>query len=97
MQAGANKWLSRGVMQSNEAKDRIKTCSASGIHVLSIPQYVVGNIVNCESTLRGKIKLTPSVYEAAGAVPPRENREKMAHSRRGVESGRTRREGVSWE
>jgi hypothetical protein len=47
--AGANMLLQTQVMRSPEARERIKICSASGIHVLSIPQYIVSGVITRES------------------------------------------------
>ncbi|ORY21036.1 D-isomer specific 2-hydroxyacid dehydrogenase [Naematelia encephala] len=44
--AGANKFLDSRLMASEEARKRIKVCNASGIHVVSIPQYIVANVIN---------------------------------------------------
>ncbi|RSH82882.1 hypothetical protein EHS25_005872 [Saitozyma podzolica] len=55
--AGANNWLARDIMQSKEAKDQIKVCSASGIHTLSIPQYIIANVVNLYMKLQVQLHL----------------------------------------
>lgn len=44
--AGANMLLATEVMSSPEARERIKVCSASGIHVLSIPQYIISGVIS---------------------------------------------------
>ncbi|RSH87377.1 hypothetical protein EHS25_003286 [Saitozyma podzolica] len=44
--AGANIFLESRLMASNEARKQIKVCTASGIHVVAIPQYIVANVIN---------------------------------------------------
>ncbi|ORY27887.1 D-isomer specific 2-hydroxyacid dehydrogenase [Naematelia encephala] len=44
--AGANVFLAKDIMKTEQGKQQISVCSASGIHSLSIPQYIVANIVN---------------------------------------------------
>ncbi|WWC92018.1 uncharacterized protein L201_006972 [Kwoniella dendrophila CBS 6074] len=44
--AGANIALSTEIMKTDQARKQIKVCSASGMHVLSIPQYIVANVIN---------------------------------------------------
>ncbi|KAK8853499.1 hypothetical protein IAR55_004206 [Kwoniella newhampshirensis] len=74
--AGANELLRSEIMSTSEAKNQIKVCSASGIHTLSIPQYIVCNIVNLYMKLQIQLQLArtnaewpsrESVIKAAGA------------------------------
>ncbi|WVW86486.1 hypothetical protein I302_108534 [Kwoniella bestiolae CBS 10118] len=44
--AGANKALYSPIMSSDKARKQIKVCSSSGMHTLSIPQYIIGNVIN---------------------------------------------------
>ncbi|GFZ52247.1 hypothetical protein JCM24511_10020 [Saitozyma sp. JCM 24511] len=46
MIAGANIFLESRLMASNEARKQITVCTASGIHVVAIPQYIVANVIN---------------------------------------------------
>ncbi|WVQ99102.1 hypothetical protein IAU59_006234 [Kwoniella sp. CBS 9459] len=73
--AGANNFLGTPLMSSEEAREQIKVCSSSGIHTLSIPQYVVSNVVNLYMKLQIQFHLARSdaewpsrdrVVEAAG-------------------------------
>lgn len=97
--------LATEVMSTPEARDRIKVCSASGIHVLSIPQYIVANVVNrsssfflaSEAILLGTDELMFSIYEAADPIPLGANAVGMAEQRCGVEGGRCWWAGVSRE
>lgn len=68
--AGANMLLATEVMSTPEARDRIKVCSASGIHVLSIPQYIVANVVNLYMKLQIQFHLarTRSAWPSRDAV-----------------------------
>ncbi|KAL1406143.1 hypothetical protein Q8F55_007827 [Vanrija albida] len=43
--AGANHALHVPALESDAAKKQIAVCGASGIHVLTIPQYIIGQIV----------------------------------------------------
>lgn len=44
--AGANIFLGTELMKSDQAKKKIAVCSSSGIHTLSIPQYIICNVIN---------------------------------------------------
>ncbi|OCF32126.1 oxidoreductase [Kwoniella heveanensis BCC8398] len=61
--AGANDFLKTPLMSSQEARKQIKVCSASGIHTLSIPQYVVCNVVNLYMKLQVQFHLARSEAE----------------------------------
>ncbi|WVQ85763.1 hypothetical protein IAT38_007930 [Cryptococcus sp. DSM 104549] len=83
--AGANRMLATEVMQTEKAKQSIKICSASGIHTVSIPQYVVANAINLYMKLHIQFHLartraewptlaaTAQAAGAAGQIHP-ENR-----------------------
>lgn len=55
--------LKHPALQDPKLLKQIKICNTSGIHALSIPQYIIGQIVNRELTNRWLIELTRSVYE----------------------------------
>ncbi|RSH90408.1 hypothetical protein EHS25_001013 [Saitozyma podzolica] len=49
--AGVEPALNAPAMRSPEAKKQIPVCNVSGIHAISIPQYVIGQIINVYSKL----------------------------------------------
>ncbi|KAL7425045.1 hypothetical protein Q5752_000733 [Cryptotrichosporon argae] len=53
--AGANLALAVPALKPAEAKENIKVCSASGIHALSIPLWIVSQIVNLYTNLPAQI------------------------------------------
>ncbi|KAK6909226.1 oxidoreductase [Kwoniella mangroviensis CBS 10435] len=58
--AGANDALQSAIMSSDEARKQIKVCSSSGMHVLSIPQYIVGNVINLYMKLHIQLHIARS-------------------------------------
>jgi hypothetical protein len=72
--AGANLALQHPALSSAEAKAQISVCSASGIHVLSIPQYIISMVVNMyfnihTSTVITQVRSERSEPRAARSVP----------------------------
>ncbi|WWC72308.1 uncharacterized protein I206_106270 [Kwoniella pini CBS 10737] len=68
--AGANNALSSAIMSSDEARKQIKVCSSSGMHVLSIPQYIVCNVINLYMKLQIQLHIarTESIWPARDRV-----------------------------
>lgn len=48
MQAGANHAFECPALQDPGVQRRVQVCTASGVHVLSIPGYIIGQIIGCE-------------------------------------------------
>ncbi|KAK1925963.1 D-isomer specific 2-hydroxyacid dehydrogenase [Papiliotrema laurentii] len=68
--AGANDCLSHAVFSSSDAKDKIKVCSASGIHALCIPQYVLCNVLALymKLNLQAELTRTTKTWQREGAI-----------------------------
>lgn len=48
MVAGANHAFTCPALQDPEVKKRVKVCTTSGIHVLSMPGYIIAQVIGCE-------------------------------------------------
>ncbi|WRT69930.1 uncharacterized protein IL334_006921 [Kwoniella shivajii] len=68
--AGANNALGSSVMPTEEARKQIQVCSASGIHVLSIPQYIVCNVINLYMKLQMQFHIarTDAIWPARDRI-----------------------------
>lgn len=56
--AGANLAIKHPALASPEARAQIAVCSASGIHAISIPPYIVAMVVNLYYNIQASVVIT---------------------------------------